>query len=198
MSYVFPDMELFAREIALYSFVVLIAPHVPRAVLRSEHQSDRLPRQLRRTARPGSLSRIQLDAAPVLQRLRWPVMRQTHMGRARIRRRITLHLLRIIFTGAFRKPRDINYFIGLTLLILAILEGFAGYRCPTTCSPGWASRSPGASRCHCHWSVARSRSRSGAAASLARRHSSRGCTSRTYSSSPRCSPACSPYIWRSS
>ena len=37
---------------------------------------------------------------------------------------------RIIFTGAFRKPRDINFFIGLTLLILAILEGFAGYWLP--------------------------------------------------------------------
>ena len=43
---------------------------------------------------------------------------------------ITLHLLRIVFTGAFRKPRDINYFIGVTLLALAILEGFAGYSLP--------------------------------------------------------------------
>ena len=40
---------------------------------------------------------------------------------------IVLHLIRIFFTGAYRKPRDINYFIGLTMLMLAILEGFAGY-----------------------------------------------------------------------
>ena len=40
---------------------------------------------------------------------------------------IVLHLMRIFFTGAYRKPRDFNYFIGLTMLMLAILEGFAGY-----------------------------------------------------------------------
>ena len=40
---------------------------------------------------------------------------------------IVLHLVRIFFTGAYRKPRDLNYYIGLTMLMLAILEGFAGY-----------------------------------------------------------------------
>jgi ubiquinol-cytochrome c reductase cytochrome b subunit len=40
---------------------------------------------------------------------------------------IVLHLMRIFFTGAYRKPRDLNYLIGLTMLMLAILEGFAGY-----------------------------------------------------------------------
>ena len=40
---------------------------------------------------------------------------------------IVLHLVRIFFTGAYRKPRDLNYFIGLTMLMLALLEGFAGY-----------------------------------------------------------------------
>src|SRR5579884_4177185 len=40
---------------------------------------------------------------------------------------IVLHLCRIFFTGAYRKPRDFNYYVGLTMLMLAILEGFAGY-----------------------------------------------------------------------
>ncbi len=40
---------------------------------------------------------------------------------------IVLHLMRIFFTGAYRKPRDFNYYIGLMMLMLAILEGFAGY-----------------------------------------------------------------------
>jgi ubiquinol-cytochrome c reductase cytochrome b subunit len=35
--------------------------------------------------------------------------------------------MRIFFTGAFRKPREINYYIGLTMLVLALVEGFAGY-----------------------------------------------------------------------
>jgi ubiquinol-cytochrome c reductase cytochrome b subunit len=40
---------------------------------------------------------------------------------------IVLHLMRVFFTGAYRKPRDLNWVIGLTMLTLAILEGFAGY-----------------------------------------------------------------------
>ena len=36
---------------------------------------------------------------------------------------IVLHLIRIFFTGAYRKPRDLNYFIGLTMLMLAHPRG---------------------------------------------------------------------------
>lgn len=40
---------------------------------------------------------------------------------------ILVHLLRIFFTGAFRRPRDVNWVIGVTLLVLGIVEGFLGY-----------------------------------------------------------------------
>src|SRR5205807_8488591 len=43
---------------------------------------------------------------------------------------IVPHLTRVFFTGAFRRPRDITWFVGLTMLMLAILEGFAGYSLP--------------------------------------------------------------------
>lgn len=43
---------------------------------------------------------------------------------------IVLHLCRIFFTGAFRRPREINWYIGLTLFILSIANGFAGYSLP--------------------------------------------------------------------
>ena len=43
---------------------------------------------------------------------------------------IVLHLCRIFFTGAYRRPREINWVIGVTLLILAIGNGFAGYSLP--------------------------------------------------------------------
>ncbi|MGB9278746.1 MAG: ubiquinol-cytochrome c reductase cytochrome b subunit [Pseudonocardiaceae bacterium] len=43
---------------------------------------------------------------------------------------ITVHMFRIFFTGAFRKPREANWSIGVTLLILGILEGFVGYSLP--------------------------------------------------------------------
>lgn len=43
---------------------------------------------------------------------------------------IVLHMLRIILTGAFRRPRELNYHIGIGLLTLALAEGFLGYSLP--------------------------------------------------------------------
>jgi ubiquinol-cytochrome c reductase cytochrome b subunit len=43
---------------------------------------------------------------------------------------IMLHMLRIFFTGAFRKPRELNWLIGFVLWILAMAEGFTGYSLP--------------------------------------------------------------------
>ncbi|MET9297322.1 ubiquinol-cytochrome c reductase cytochrome b subunit [Streptomyces sp. NPDC003077] len=43
---------------------------------------------------------------------------------------IAVHMLRIFFTGAFRRPREGNWTIGVTLFMLAMLEGFAGYSLP--------------------------------------------------------------------
>ncbi|MEU4244691.1 cytochrome bc complex cytochrome b subunit [Actinoplanes sp. NPDC026619] len=43
---------------------------------------------------------------------------------------IVLHLLRVFFTGAFRRPREINWVIGMTMLALALLNGFTGYSMP--------------------------------------------------------------------
>ncbi|GAA1947557.1 cytochrome b [Kitasatospora viridis] len=43
---------------------------------------------------------------------------------------IGVHMLRVFFTGAFRRPREVNWLIGLTLFQLALVEGFAGYSLP--------------------------------------------------------------------
>jgi ubiquinol-cytochrome c reductase cytochrome b subunit len=43
---------------------------------------------------------------------------------------IVVHLLRIFFTGAFRRPRETNWLIGTVLLVLALLEGVTGYSLP--------------------------------------------------------------------
>src|SRR5204863_5908456 len=56
------------------------------------------------------------------------LMRQTHHWAADVFvAAIIVHMLRIFFTGAFRKPRDLTYYIGLTMLALALLEGYLGY-----------------------------------------------------------------------
>ena len=43
---------------------------------------------------------------------------------------ITVHMFRIFFTGAFRKPREANWVIGCVLLLLSVAEGFMGYSLP--------------------------------------------------------------------
>src|SRR5438105_1669880 len=56
------------------------------------------------------------------------LIRQTHHWAADVFVvAIVLHLLRIFFTGAFRKPRDLTYYLGLSMLGLALLEGYLGY-----------------------------------------------------------------------
>ena len=56
------------------------------------------------------------------------VMRQMHHWAALVFvAAITAHLARVFFTGAFRRPRELNWMIGVTLMLLAIGNGFAGY-----------------------------------------------------------------------
>ncbi|CAN5586747.1 cytochrome bc complex cytochrome b subunit [soil metagenome] len=59
------------------------------------------------------------------------VMRQVHHWAALLFiASIVVHLCRIFFTGAFRRPREINWMVGVTLLVLAIFNGFTGYSLP--------------------------------------------------------------------
>lgn len=56
------------------------------------------------------------------------LMRQIHHWAALLfLATMVVHLGRVFFTGAFRKPRELNWIIGVTLLTLAIFNGFAGY-----------------------------------------------------------------------
>ena len=43
---------------------------------------------------------------------------------------MSVHMLRVFFTGAFRKPRELNWVVGFVLLILAMAAGFTGYSLP--------------------------------------------------------------------
>ncbi|MEE1621176.1 cytochrome bc1 complex cytochrome b subunit [Zafaria sp. J156] len=43
---------------------------------------------------------------------------------------VSVHMLRVFFTGAFRKPRELNWVVGCVLLILAMAAGFTGYSLP--------------------------------------------------------------------
>ncbi|MBI3429753.1 MAG: cytochrome b, partial [Actinobacteria bacterium] len=59
------------------------------------------------------------------------LMRQIHHWAANLfMAAIVVHLMRVFFTGAFRKPREFNWIIGVGLLTLGIVEGFLGYSLP--------------------------------------------------------------------
>src|SRR2546421_840694 len=56
------------------------------------------------------------------------LIRQTHHWAANILiAAIVLHLFRIFFTGAYRKPRELTYWLGVTMLTLSLLEAYMGY-----------------------------------------------------------------------
>jgi ubiquinol-cytochrome c reductase cytochrome b subunit len=59
------------------------------------------------------------------------LMRQIHHWAALIfMAAMVIHMMRVFFTGAFRKPRELNWIIGVALLTLGIVEGFLGYSLP--------------------------------------------------------------------
>lgn len=59
------------------------------------------------------------------------LMRRIHRGASHLFIAATvMHMLRILLTGAFRKPREPNYHIGVLLLTLVLAEGFVGYSLP--------------------------------------------------------------------
>jgi ubiquinol-cytochrome c reductase cytochrome b subunit len=133
LRYIFPDHWTFMLgEIALYSFVVLVAtgiyltlffePSHDRIVYQGEYAPLRGHEVTKAFASTLDLS-FETKAGLLL--------RQTHHWAANVFvAAIVLHLLRILFTGAFRRPRDVNVWVGATLLALAVFEGYAGYSLP--------------------------------------------------------------------
>ncbi len=127
---VFPDHWSFLiGEIALYSFVVLVLTGTYLTFFFDASTNDVVyhgsyaPLQgVHMTAAYRSAIDLSFDVRAGL------VMRQIHHWAALLfLAAIVVHLMRIFFTGAFRKPREINWMIGVTLLILGIFNGFAGY-----------------------------------------------------------------------
>jgi quinol---cytochrome-c reductase cytochrome b subunit len=130
---IFPDHWSFMLgEIALYSFVVLLAtgvflclyyiPSVAPTVYHGPYKP--LDGQIVSEAYASTVNLSFSVRAGLL-------MRQMHHWACDIFvGSIVLHMARVFFTGAFRKPRELNWTIGLTMLILAILNGFIGYSLP--------------------------------------------------------------------
>ncbi len=133
LRYVFPDHWSFMwGEIALYCFAILLATgtYLAFAFQPSRRQvvygGGYAPLH---GARMSEAYRSTVDLS--LDNPFGLLMRQTHHWAALVFiAAIVMHLMRIFFTGAFRRPREINWLIGLVMLMAAILEGFAGYSLP--------------------------------------------------------------------
>ncbi|HEY7930630.1 MAG TPA: cytochrome b, partial [Acidimicrobiales bacterium] len=130
---IFPDHWSFMLgEIALYSFVILLATgvfltlyYVPSQALVTYHGSY-LPLVGQKVTQAFA-STVDLSFKVRTGLL----MRQMHHWACDIFvGAIVVHMARVFFTGAFRKPRELNWTIGTTLLILAIVNGFLGYSLP--------------------------------------------------------------------
>jgi ubiquinol-cytochrome c reductase cytochrome b subunit len=130
LRYVFPDHWSFLLgEAALYAFIVLVATGIYLTLffdpsLATVHYHGRYTPLQGREMSEAYRSAVDLSFKVKAGLL----MRQTHHWAADVFvAAIVLHLIRIFFTGAFRKPRDLTYYIGLTMLLLALLEGYLGY-----------------------------------------------------------------------
>jgi ubiquinol-cytochrome c reductase cytochrome b subunit len=130
---VFPDHWSFMLgEIALWSFVVLLLtgtfltfwfnPSMGETVYEGSYSQLR---GVEMSHAYASTLELSFDIRGGL------LMRQMHHWAAMLFiAAMFVHMMRVFLTGAFRKPREINWIIGGLLLLLGILEGFAGYSLP--------------------------------------------------------------------
>src|SRR4051812_41443667 len=130
LRYLFPDHWSFLLgEVALYSFVVLVATGVYLTLFYENSTSKVVyhgPYQPLQGEEMTHAYRSVLDLSTTVKA--GLLMRQTHHWAADVFiAAIVLHLLRIFFTGAYRKPRELTYWLGLTILFVSLLEGFLGY-----------------------------------------------------------------------
>lgn len=132
---VFPDHWSFLLgEIALYSFIVLLltgvflALYFDPSMTEIHYPEDALPATMQGVEMSKAFASTLDLSFHVTGGL---LMRQIHHWAALLfMASIVTHMFRIFFTGAFRKPREINWLIGFGLLILGLLAGFTGYSLP--------------------------------------------------------------------
>lgn len=130
---VFPDHWSFLLgEVALYSFVIILLSGTfltfffQASMEVVDYSGSYIPlKGIEMSAAMASTLDISFDLRGGL------LMRQIHHWAALLFvAAIGLHMLRVFFTGAFRKPRELNWSIGFVLFVLAMAEGFTGYSLP--------------------------------------------------------------------
>ena len=130
LRYLFPDHWSFLLgEVALYAFVILVATGVFLTFFYEDSTAQVIyhgPYGPLQGQEMTHAYRSVLDISTTVKA--GLLIRQTHHWAANVFiAAIVLHMMRIFFTGAYRKPRELTYWIGLTMLVLALLEGYVGY-----------------------------------------------------------------------
>jgi cytochrome b-561 len=117
----------FLGEITLFSLIVLLLTGVFLAL--SYEPSTRLV--------PSFLDKAQLVPAAYnsILKINWmpfgDMLRRIHHWSANLMVAASiLHMMRIYFTGSFKKPREINWWIGMLLLVFTIITAVTGYSLP--------------------------------------------------------------------
>ncbi len=130
LRHVFPDHFSFMfGEIAAYAFMILVATGTYLTLFfepssaETVYHGDYAPLVgLKMSEAYASTLRISFEVPMGL------VIRQIHHWAALVFLfTIVLHMGRIFFTGAFRKPRELNWLVGVTLFLFALANGFLGY-----------------------------------------------------------------------
>ncbi|MDT0382490.1 cytochrome bc complex cytochrome b subunit [Streptomyces sp. RKND-216] len=133
MRKIFPDHPSFMLgEVALYSFIIIILTGVfltlffVPSMAEVEYHGTYVPMHgIRMTEAYASTLEISFDVRGGL------LIRQIHHWAALIfLAAMLVHMMRVFFTGAFRKPREVNWLFGFLLLVLGMFTGFTGYSLP--------------------------------------------------------------------
>ena len=129
----FPDHWSFMLgEIALYSFIVLIITGIFLTAFFVPSMDIVTYQGTFATMHGVSMSKaFESTLVTSFQVPGGMLIRQMHHWSAVLfTAAIVTHMARVFFTGAFRKPREINWLIGFTLMIMSLAAGFTGYSLP--------------------------------------------------------------------
>ena len=133
MNKVFPTHWSFLLgEAALYSFIVLLLSGVYLTLFFDASMGETVYQGVFDKLRGVPMSRAYASTLNISFEVRGGLLiRQIHHWAALIfLASMMLHMMRVFFTGAFRKPREANWVIGVLLLVLGMAEGFLGYSLP--------------------------------------------------------------------
>ncbi|MDT4938447.1 MAG: ubiquinol-cytochrome c reductase cytochrome b subunit, partial [Pseudonocardiales bacterium] len=133
LNKVFPDHWSFMMgEIALYSFIILLLTGTYLTFFFDPSMADVVYHGRYVPMQGVTMSRAYESTLNISFDVRGGlVVRQIHHWSALMfLAAMLIHMFRVFFTGAFRKPRELNWLIGLGLVGLGIVEGFAGYSLP--------------------------------------------------------------------